>query len=120
MFNGHLASCAIRLITINERKKLELTVLPKDIKNSKSVNDVAKCLLENIDDFIHVMLRDNVGHIENARCISWQGRQQAVEQITPRIALKSMGKVFDNYYSELKNIPGLFQNYTYHEKSKND
>ena len=89
---AHLASCAIRLSTICEKKG----IFPKTYrdfycydkatkerrKRKKPTDEITKEITQNLDEYIDCLLRDNISHEENVQTNMAEDRPEILKQLT--------------------------------------
>lgn len=94
MLLAHLSSAAVRLFTIEE---CGIRVTENYLGKGYSKDD----LVNRRDEFIHRLLRDNVGHYEKGGKPDWSARQEALESLTIREIVRSMARIMKRFKNEL-------------------
>ena len=104
---GHLASAAIRLATIAERHP-NLT-LGKNYRHyvkgqqKRAVQESKKEIFRYLSDYIHILFRDNVTHIEEANIIYADVRKESIPKISLSSAHSAVKELLQKIESELIN-----------------
>lgn len=109
-----LASAATRLYTISENYNygiLDDNYIReyRSYKNAPDRAQLVKWLQENINRYIHALLRDNIGHGERGGNDNelYQARQDVLESLTVERVYELMSQVVDKYKDRLFNNSGL-------------
>jgi hypothetical protein len=106
LFLAHLASAATRLCTVCEKHK-RLCPDPyrhfykrKKRKLGVTRESIIREILANLQDHIHFLLRDNVGHMEDAADIA-KDRWDVLKQLTMRQVLECLSKSYEQIHKAL-------------------
>ena len=104
---GHLASAAIRLATIAE--KYPDLKLGKDYRKyvkgqrKKAIQESKGEISGNLSEYIHILLRDNTGHIEDGSRIEAEVRKEVIPEISLSTAYSAVEKLLGQIEAELLN-----------------
>lgn len=109
---AHLASCAIRLSTICEKKPgifpgvYRRTFYEKggSRKSHISKAQVTAEITQHLDEHIHFLLRDNVAHEENVQSAMAKDRFDILMQLTIRQVLSAMDSCVSKVRSAIQSI----------------